>query len=70
MPNLAGINKHRHDLVQTAQAAGVDLAEVDGLGLEELFEQHTVHAVYETVAVIDPGVRVRGPEGIPPDYQP
>jgi hypothetical protein len=42
---LRGHEDHREVLVHAAQPAAVDLAEPDGVGLEELFEQHAVGAV-------------------------
>ena len=39
---LRGQQQHRDHLVDAADAAGVDLADVDRLGLEELLEDHAV----------------------------
>lgn len=70
MPNLAGINSTGRISFRLPRRQESIWQKSMASAWKSTFEQHTVHAVYETLAVIDAGVRVRGPEGIPPDYQP
>ncbi|MCY1239851.1 hypothetical protein D9M72_526680 [compost metagenome] len=42
---FGGHQLHREHLIHAGEAAGVQLAVVDGLGLEELLEEDAVHAV-------------------------
>ena len=41
-PELVGQQLHREDLVDAGEAAGIDLGEADGVGLEELLPHHPI----------------------------
>lgn len=45
LAELPGHQQHRDDLVDAGKTAGVDLHVVDRVGLQQLLEQHPVHAV-------------------------
>ncbi len=45
---LGGHQEHTNNFADTSKATRVDLADVDGLGLEELFEHHSVVCVFSS----------------------